>query len=180
MANTTKDWYALRVFSSAEKRVKEYIENEIERLNLSSSVSKILIPTEKIFQVKNGKKVNSEKLLYPGYLFIEAAMTKEVYSAIKSVNGVVDIMGTKDKAIPLRPAEIRQILQQVDESIEKDEENMTPFIKGEKVKVTDGPFKDFNAVVEEVLDDKKKLKVSVMIFGRKTIVELNFVQIVKV
>ncbi len=179
MAEITKDWYALRVFSSAEKRVKDYIETEVERMNLSSCVTQILIPTEKIFQIKNGKKHNSEKLLYPGYIFIEASMTKEVYSVLKSINGVVDVMGTKDTPIPLRPAEIRHILQKVDESIEKDEENITPFIVGEMVKVTDGPFKDFNGVVEEVLDDKKKLKVMVKIFGRKTIVELNFVQVVK-
>jgi transcriptional antiterminator NusG len=143
-----------------------------------------LIPTEKIYQVKNGKKVSMERIFYPGYILIEALLTGEIQHIIRNLPHVSGFLtekqGGKDKEpSPLRQSEVNRILGRVDELIDKEEEIITPFVVGEAVKVTDGPFNGFDGTVEEVLEDKRKLKVMVKIFGRKTILELNFVQVVK-
>ena len=143
-----------------------------------------MIPTEKIYQVKNGKKVSMERIFYPGYILIEALLTGEIQHIIRNLPHVSGFLtekqGGKDKEpSPLRQSEVNRILGRVDELIDKEEEIITPFVVGEAVKVTDGPFNGFDGTVEEVLEDKRKLKVMVKIFGRKTILELNFVQVVK-
>lgn len=184
MSEIAKKWYVVRAAGGKEKKAKEYIENEIKRLGLTDYVSQVLIPTEKIYQVRNGKKVSTERIFYPGYILIEAALTGEIQHIIRNLPHVSGFLtekqGGKDKEpSPLRQSEVNRILGRVDELIEKEEENITPFIVGEAVKVTDGPFNGFDGTIEEILEDKKKLKVMVKIFGRKTILELNFVQVVK-
>ena len=179
-----KKWYVVRTVGGKEKKAKEYIENEIKRLGLTDYVSQVLIPTEKIYQVKNGKKVSMERIFYPGYILIEALLTGEIQHIIRNLPHVSGFLtekqGGKDKEpSPLRQSEVNRILGRVDELIDKEEEIITPFVVGEAVKVTDGPFNGFDGTVEEVLEDKRKLKVMVKIFGRKTILELNFVQVVK-
>ena len=153
-------------------------------LGLEDYVSKVLIPTEKIYQVKNGKKVSMERIFYPGYILIEAALTGEIQHVIRNLPHISGFLsekqgGKEKEPTPLRQSEVNRILGRVDELADKDEENIRPFVVGETVKVVDGPFNGFDGTIEEILEDKKKLKVSVKIFGRKTILELNFVQVVK-
>ncbi|MBE6229818.1 MAG: transcription termination/antitermination factor NusG [Bacteroidales bacterium] len=184
MSEIAKKWYVVRAAGGKEKKAKEYIENEIKRLGLDDYVSQVLIPTEKIYQIKNGKRVSMERIFYPGYILIEAALTGEIQHIIRNLPHISGFLsekqgGKEKEPTPLRQSEVNRILGRVDELIEKEEENITPFVVGEAVKVTDGPFNGFDGTVEEVLEDKKKLKVMVKIFGRKTILELNFVQVVK-
>lgn len=184
MSEIAKKWYVVRAAGGKEKKAKEYIENEVKRLGLDDYVSQVLIPTEKIYQVKNGKKVSMDRIFYPGYILIEAALTGELQHIIRNLPHVSGFLsekqgGKEKEPTPLRQSEVNRILGRVDELIEKDEENITPFIVGEAVKVIDGPFNGFDGTIEEILEDKKKLKVMVKIFGRKTILELNFVQVVK-
>jgi transcriptional antiterminator NusG len=184
MSEIAKKWYVVRAAGGKEKKAKEYIENEIKRLGLDDYVSQVLIPTEKIYQIKNGKRVSMDRIFYPGYILIEAALTGEIQHIIRNLPHISGFLsekqgGKEKEPTPLRQSEVNRILGRVDELIEKEEENVTPFVVGEAVKVTDGPFNGFDGTIEEVLEDKKKLKVMVMIFGRKTILELNFVQVVK-
>lgn len=184
MSEIAKKWYVVRAAGGKEKKAKEYIENEIKRLGLDDYVSQVLIPTEKIYQIKNGKRVSMDRIFYPGYILIEAALTGEIQHIIRNLPHISGFLsekqgGKEKEPTPLRQSEVNRILGRVDELIEKEEENVTPFVVGEAVKVTDGPFNGFDGTVEEVLEDKKKLKVMVKIFGRKTILELNFVQVVK-
>ena len=181
---TEKQWYVVRAIGGKENKVKEYLEKEIRILHLEDQISQVLIPTEKIYQVKNGKKVSMERIFYPGYILIEANLTGEIQHIIRNLPHVSGFLtekqGGKDKEpSPLRQSEVNRILGRVDELIDMEEENVTPFIVGEAVKVTDGPFSGFDGTVEEVLDDKKKLKVMVKIFGRKTPLELGFMQVEK-
>ncbi len=183
MSDISKKWYVVRAAGGKEKKAKEYIENEIKRLNLEEYVSQVLIPTEKIYQVKNGKKVSMERIFYPGYILIEAALTGEIQHLIRNlphISGFLTESSGKDKEpVPLRQSEVNRILGRVDELAVKEEENITPFIVGEPVKVIDGPFNGFDGIVDEIMEDRKKLKVMVKIFGRKTHLELNFVQVIK-
>ena len=184
MSEIAKKLYVVRAAGGKEKKAKEYIENEIKRLGLDDYVSQVLIPTEKIYQIKNGKRVSMDRIFYPGYILIEAALTGEIQHIIRNLPHISGFLsekqgGKEKEPTPLRQSEVNRILGRVDELIEKEEENITPFVVGEAVKVTDGPFNGFDGTVEEVLEDKKKLKVMVKIFGRKTILELNFVQVVK-
>lgn len=184
MSEITKKWYVVRAVGGKEKKAKEYIENEIKRLGLSDYVTQVLIPTEKIYQFKNGKKVSKERIFYPGYILIEAALTGEIQHIIRNLPHVSGFLtekrvGKEMEPSPLRQSEVNRILGKVDELMDKDEEIITPFVVGEAVKVVDGPFNGFDGTIEEVLEDKRKLKVMVKIFGRKTILELNFVQVVK-
>lgn len=186
MTEQSKKWYVVRTAGSKEKKAKEYIESEIRRLKLSDDISQVIIPTEKVFTIKNGKKVSAERILYPGYIFIEANMTGEIQHVIKDVPNVAGFLTErqgKDKndkePVPIRPSEINRILGRMDEMMDSEEETANPFIIGEAVKITDGPFNGFDGTIEEIIEDKKKLKVMVKIFGRKTLLELNFVQVVK-
>jgi transcriptional antiterminator NusG len=172
-------WYVVRAITGQEKKVKAQIEVELERAGLLSQVPQILIPTEKIYQVKNGKKTSKEKAFLPGYILINADVSGEVGHIIESVNGVVGFLGGKSTPTPLRISEVNRILGNVDEMAEQGETLIEPYIVGESVKVIDGPFSGFSGVIEEVMEDKKKLKVMVKIFGRRTPLELNFVQVEK-
>ncbi len=156
------------------------IELEIDRMKLGKYVSQVLIPTEKIYQIKKGKKVSKERNFFPGYVLIEADLSGEVPHIIKSVNGVIGFLGTKQGVpVPLRQVEVNRILGKVDELEENDAEISIPFIVGESVKVIDGPFNSFTGIIEHINEEKKKLKVMVKIFGRKTPLELNYMQVEK-
>lgn len=174
-----KKWYVVRAISGNEKKIKQYIENEINRLGLKDYVSQVLIPTEKVYQIRKGKKVSKERNYFPGYVLIEAVLTGEIPHIIKNIPGVINFLGTKGVAVPLRQSEVNRILGKVDELSEKEEELTTPFIIGETVTVIDGPFNSFSGVIEEINEEKKKLKVMVKIFGRKTPLELSFMQVEK-
>jgi len=172
-------WYVARAITGQEKKVKAQIEVELERAGLSVHVPQILIPTEKVYTVKNGKKIAKEKAYLPGYILIQAEIVGEVGHIIDSVNGVVGFLGGKSTPVPLRANEVSRILGNVDQISENGETILEPFIVGESVKVNDGPFSGFSGVIEEVSEEKKKLKVMVKIFGRRTPLELNFVQVEK-
>ncbi|HBF88431.1 MAG TPA: transcription termination/antitermination factor NusG [Bacteroidales bacterium] len=180
MGDINKKWYVVRAISGSEKKIKEYIENEISRLNLQDYVSQVLIPTEKVYQIRKGKKISKERNYFPGYILIEAALVGEIPHIIKNITGVIGFLGSNDGvAVPLRMSEVNRILGKVDELAESEEEINMPFFIGENVKVVDGPFNSFSGVIEEVNEEKKKLKVMVKIFGRKTPLELSFLQVEK-
>jgi len=173
-----KKWYVVRTIGGKEKKVKEQIENEISRLNLQEFVSQVLIPTEKVYQIRNGKKISKEKNFLPGYILIEAALVGEVPHVLQNMNNIIGFLGNEKggEPAPLRLSEVNRILGKVDELAENEEELSIPFYVGETVKVIDGPFNGFSGIIEEVNNEKKKLKVMVKIFGRKTPLELGFVQ----
>lgn len=181
MSDPEKKWYVLRAISGKEKKVKEYIDNEVKVLNLQSYINQVVIPTEKVFQIKNGKKISKERNYFPGYVFIEAALVGEIVHILNNVPNVISFVGAnKGKTpVPLRPDEVNQILGIVDKLQETDEQLSQPYFVGEEVKVIDGPFSEFIGVIEEVNDEKKKLKLMVKIFGRKAPLELKFSQVEK-
>ena len=181
MAEIAKKWYVVRAVSGKEKKVKEYLELEIARMKLTDYVNQVLIPTEKVFKIQNGKKVNKEKAFLPGYVLSEAALVGEVTHVIKSIPNVIGFLGTEKggEAVPMRMAEVNRILGKVDELSITEEELKIPFVVGESVKVIDGPFNNFSGVVDEINEEKKKLKVMVKIFGRKNLLELNYMQVEK-
>ncbi|MBM3434610.1 MAG: transcription termination/antitermination factor NusG [Bacteroidetes bacterium] len=179
MTEQVKKWYVVRTISGSEKKVKGYMESEINRLNLGDFISKILIPIEKVYQVRNGKKVSKERNLYPGYVLIEAVLVGEIPHIIKNIPGVIGFLGSKGEPNPIRQSEVNRILGKVDELAEQGEEVNVPYIVGETVTVIDGPFNSFSGIIEEINEEKKKLKVMVKIFGRKTPLELSFMQVEK-
>lgn len=181
MAEVKKRWYVIRAISGKERKVKEQLELEIQRQNLSDYVEQILIPTEKVYQIRNGKKISKEKNYLPGYVLIEAALVGEVEHVIQSTNNIIGFLGGEKGGdpLPMRESEVNRILGKVDELAEADEEMNIPYVIGESVKVIDGPFNNFNGVIEEINEEKKKLKVMVKIFGRKTPLELNYMQVQK-
>ena len=179
MGDQVKKWYVVRAISGNEKKVKQYLESEINRLNLQDFISQVLIPTEKVYQVRNGKKISKERSYLPGYVLVEAVLVGEIPHIIRNIPGVLGFLGSKDEPVPLRPAEVNRILGKVDELSEQGAELSVPFIVGETVTVTDGPFNSFSGVIEEINEEKKKLKVMVKIFGRKTPLELSFMQVAK-
>ena len=179
MGEQVKKWYVVRAVSGKEKKVKEYIESEINRLGLQEFVSQVLIPTEKVYQVRKGKKISKERNYFPGYVLIEAALVGEITHIIRNIPNVLGFLGTGNEPSPMRASEVKRILGKVDELAEQGEGVNIPFIIGETVKVIDGPFNSFSGVIEEINEEKKKLKVMVKIFGRKTPLELNFMQVEK-
>ncbi|MFL9842823.1 transcription termination/antitermination protein NusG [Flavobacterium rhizosphaerae] len=180
--NNVKKWYVVRAVSGQENKVKNYIETEIGRLGMSDYISQVLVPTEKVVQVRDGKKISKDKVYFPGYVMIEANLTGEVPHIIKSITGVIGFLGeTKGgDPVPLRQSEVNRMLGKVDELSVKTDNVSIPFNLGETVKVIDGPFNGFNGTVEKVNEEKRKLEVMVKIFGRKTPLELSFMQVEKV
>ena len=181
MSENSKKWYVLRAIGGKEKKVKEYIENEIANGDLKDFVDQVLIPTEKVYQIRNGKKISKERNFFPGYILIEAALVGEVAHTLRNFPNVIGFLGdTKGgDPVPMRQSEVNRILGRVDELAETDEELNIPFVVGETVKVIDGPFNGFNGTIEEINEEKKKLQVMVKIFGRKTPLELSFMQVEK-
>lgn len=176
-----KKWYSLRVISGKEKKIKERLEQEIQRSGWKECVTQILVPTEKVYKIRNGKKVISERNILPGYILVEADPNRfsgEMIQAITNTPNVIHFLG-KNNPIPMRESEANRMLGRVDDSQDAGESLIEPYIIGETVKITDGPFSDFVGDIQEVNEDKKKLKVIVKIFGRGTEVELNFMQVEK-
>ena len=174
-------WYSLRVISGKEKKIKEYIELELQRKKWNDFVTQILVPSEKVYKIRNGKKVILERNILPGYILVEAFPSKfsgEMIQAITNVPNVIHFLGGTNP-IPMRQSEANRMLGKVDESQEVGESMLEPFIIGETIKIIDGPFNDFVGDIKEVNEEKKKLKVIVKIFGRGTEVELNFMQVEK-
>ena len=177
-----KKWYVVRAVSGQENKVKDYIEREIAQQGLSDYVEQVLVPTEKVVQVRNGKKINKEKVYFPGYIMVEANLSGEVPHTIRSINGVIGFLGEVKGGdpVPLRKAEVNRMLGKVDELTVKVDNVAIPFSVGETIKVVDGPFNGFNGTVERVNEEKRKLEVMVKIFGRKTPLELSYMQVEKI
>lgn len=177
-----KKWYVVKAVTGQENKVKNYIENETSRLGYADYVEEVLVPTEKVVQIRNGKRINKEKVHMPGYVMIKASLAGEVVHIIKSIPGVVGFLSeTKGgDPLPLRKSDVNRMLGQVDELAENVEAVAIPFIVGETVKVVDGPFNGFTGTVEKVNEEKRKLEVMVKIFGRKTPLELSYMQVEKV
>src|SRR5690606_25433941 len=177
--NEDSKWYVLRVVSGKEKKIKEYLDKEIRLSGWSKIVLQILCPVEKVFKVQAGKKVLREKILFPGYLMLEATdarLRDDIIQTIKSITGVIHFLG-KDNPTPLRKNEVNKMFGKMDEVSEQGIGMADPFTEGETVKIIDGPFNDFNGTIEEINEEKKKLKVVVKIFGRATPVELSYMQV---
>jgi transcription termination/antitermination protein NusG len=176
-------WFVLRVISGKEKKVKEYLDKEITRGGWTETVKQVFLPVEKVYKVANGKKVMRERNYYPGYVMIEIAQGKlsdDLRDIIKNTTNVIHFLG-KENPIALRKSEVNKMLGKMDEMAEAGGLSMSePFIVGETIKIIEGPFNDFNGVIEDVNDEKKKLKVTVKIFGRSTPVELNYMQVEKI
>ena len=193
MSESNKKWYVLRAAGGKEKKAKEYLEKEIERRSLQDLVSQVLVPTEKVYRIRDGKRICTERLFYPGYVLIEAELTGELQHIIRNevphMSGFLtekrDVVRGGGKAqeeklpIPLRDDEVKRILGEQDEMASTEAETVVDYKAGDAVKITDGPFTGFDGTVEEIVEDRSKLKVMVMIFGRKTILELNFTQVTK-
>ncbi|MBE6314845.1 MAG: transcription termination/antitermination factor NusG [Bacteroidales bacterium] len=180
MAENKKEWYVLRAISGKESKVKEVLDAAIKNTDLGKYVSQVLIPTEKIFTTRNGKKVLKERTLYSGYVFVEADLQGEVIHELRNTTNVIDFLRGRTKGSmpePLRESEVRRMLGAVDDLQEPVEENVNEYIVGEPVKVTFGPFSGFCGVIKEVNNEKKKLKVEVKIFGRPTDLELENSQV---
>tara|TARA_R110002051_G_scaffold75877_2_gene138171 strand:+ start:1438 stop:1995 length:558 start_codon:yes stop_codon:yes gene_type:complete len=177
-----KKWYVVRAVSGQENKIKAYIESEISRLGLEDFVDQVLVPTERVVQIRNGKKIHKEKVFFPGYIMVQANLAGEVPHIIKSITNVIGFLGeTKGgDPVPLRQSEVNRMLGKVDElSIEADANVAIPFTKGETVKVIDGPFNGFDGTIEKINEEKRKLEVMVKIFGRKTPLELSYMQVEK-
>ncbi|MCB0711712.1 MAG: transcription termination/antitermination factor NusG [Ignavibacteriae bacterium] len=171
-----KKWYALRIFSGHESRVLQLLENELERIGLSEYVPHIIIPQEKVFEVRDGKKRTRMKNFLPGYLLIEAILTKKVIDVIQNTPSVMSFLGRKNEPEALQDHEVRRILDRMEER-KNVETIVEAFEVGDPVKVIDGPFNNFSGIVREVNNQKQKLKVEVSIFGRKTPVLLDYTQV---
>lgn len=187
VAESESKWYVLRVVSGKEKKVKEYLDKDISRNNWNNIVKQVFLPTEKVYKVQNGKKVMREKNYFPGYVMLEVASGKlndDIVMYISNLSNVMHFLtdgkGSKGNIISLRKPEVNKMLGKVDEMNDQGVTLSEPFIIGETIKIIEGPFNDFNGVIEEITDEKKKLKVSVKIFGRSTPVELNYMQVEKI
>ena len=171
-----KKWYVLRTYSGHENKVKSYIENEVAQAGLTDRIGSVIVPSEKVFEVKDGKKKSKTRTFFPGYILIEAVLDKGVTHIILNTPSVISFVGPNNAPTPLQPGEVRRLIGKIEER--KTVEVMeVPFKPGDAVKVTDGPFTNFNGFVQEVHEEKMKLKVMVSIFGRKTPLELDFSQV---
>jgi len=184
MSENVKKWYVLRAIGGKEKKVKEYIDNEVARLNLGEYVSQVLIPMEKVFEVKNGKKKVKYKNFFPGYILIEADLDDNVKRFLAKVPSIMGVVGSKNikgqrlEPIPLRETEIKRIKAILNDESQTEKIDLK-LNQGDPVKVTSGPFNNFNGTILEINTEKMKVKVMVSIFGRKTPIELEFTQIEK-
>lgn len=181
-ASENRKWYSLRVISGKEKKIQERILLEIERSNWKDAVFSVVVPTEKVYKIRNGKKVMQERNLLPGYILVEAVgarLNGDIAKMISDIPNVIHFLG-KETPLPMTQVEANRLLGKVDESAETGETLSEPFLIGETVRIVDGAFADFIGDVQEVNDEKKKLKVIVKIFGRGTEMELGFMQVEKI
>ena len=186
---SVRKWYVLRTAGGKEKKAVEYIESQIRAMGWRANIPQVLIPTEKVYQIKGGKKISKERTILPGYILVETeSMTGEMIHMLRNVPGVSGFIeeerivdGARKKVpVPMRQPEVNRILGKIDELAASDEELEVAFFVGEIVKVIDGPFNSFSGTIEEVNNEQKKLKVMVKIFGRQTPLELNFTQVEKI
>ena len=173
-----KRWYSVSVLSNFEKKIAEQIRTSVEEKGLEDQIDEVLVPTEEVIEVRRGKKVTAERRFIPGYVLVHMEMSDEGYHLINSINRVTGFLGPQGRPMPMRDAEVQQILGRVEEGQEAPK-LLISFDIGEKVKVNEGPFEDFDGTVEEVDDENQRLKVTVSIFGRATPVELEFTQVSK-
>ena len=183
MAETKKEWYVLRAIAGKEAKVKEVLDAAIKNTDLGNYVSQVLIPTEKVYTSRNGKKVVKEKNLYSGYVFIEANLTGEVIYELRNTTNVIDFLRGRSKTSkpePLRESEVMRMLGSIDESQNAQAADAFDFVVGETVKVNFGPFSGFTGTIREVTPERRKIKVEVKIFGRPTDLELENTQVERV
>ncbi|MEM0950189.1 MAG: transcription termination/antitermination protein NusG [Pseudomonadota bacterium] len=173
-----KRWYSVSVLSNFEKKVAEQIRQSVIDAGLEDEIEEVLVPTEEVIEIRRGKKVPTERRFMPGYVLVRMEMSDEGYHLVNSINRVTGFLGPQGRPMPMRDAEVNQILNRVEEGVEAPR-TLISFEVGEKVKVNDGPFEDFDGMVEEVDEDNQRLKVTVSIFGRATPVELEFTQVSK-
>lgn len=171
-------WYIVQAYSNFEKKVAEAIEKEAQQKGLSQFFEKILVPTEKVVEIRRGRKVDAERKFFPGYVLVRADLTDDVYHLIKNTPKVTGFLGSDSKPVPISDSEAEQILMQVQEGVDRPKPSVS-FEVGEQVRVADGPFASFNGIVQEVEEDRSRLKVEVSIFGRATPVDLEFGQVEK-
>ncbi|MCK5078261.1 MAG: transcription termination/antitermination factor NusG [Calditrichia bacterium] len=170
-------WYSLRVISGQEEKVKKHIEFEVEDNNISEKVGSVIVPMETVLEMKDGKKRVKNKVFFPGYIFIEVEMDGQVQHVINNAAGVISFVGPKNHPVPLKNAEVDRIKARLEKEHEEVEIVEIPFKIGDAVKISDGPFADFVGFIEEINEEKQKIKVLVSIFGRETPVELDFLQV---
>ena len=173
-----KRWYSISVLSNFEKKVAETIRQSVIDAGLEDEIEEVLVPTEEVIEIRRGKKVTAERRFMPGYVLVRMEMSDPGYHLFNSINRVTGFLGPQGRPMPMRDAEVNQILNRVQEG-EEAPRTLIHFEIGEKVKVTDGPFEDFDGMVEEVDDENQRLKVTVSIFGRATPVELEYTQVSK-
>jgi transcriptional antiterminator NusG len=174
----TTRWYIVHAYSNFEKKVAESIREQAKQRHLDHLFEAVMVPTEKVVEVRRGRKVDAERKFFPGYVLVKCELTDEIYHLIKNTPKVTGFLGSDNKPMPISDAEAQRILHQVQEGIERPKPSVT-FEVGEQVRVSDGPFASFNGVVEEVDDARSRVKVAVSIFGRATPVELEFGQVEK-
>lgn len=174
-----KNWYVVHTQTGSEEKVKSALENKISSEGLADSISKVIIPTEQISEVRSGKKKISQRKFFPGYLLVEMELNEKTYLSVKNAPGVTGFIGLGKKPMPLPQSEVDVILKKTEETQVKPSPKIV-FEKGEQVRVTEGPFLNFNGTIEEIHPEKGKIKVSVSIFGRSTPVELEYWQVEKI
>ena len=172
-------WCVVHVYSGSEKKVAEAIKDQISRKGMQEYFSEVLVPTEEVVEVRRGVRVNSERKFFPGYILINMELSDETWHLIKSQSRVTGILGSKGKPVPITEKEAQQLINQISEGIERPRASII-YEVGEQVRVCDGPFASFNGLVEDVDEDKARLKVAVSIFGRSTPVDLDYSQVEKV
>jgi transcription termination/antitermination protein NusG len=170
-------WYTLNVFNGKEKKIVEDIEKTLDEHNLSKYVGQILIPREKIYEMKNGKRTKTERNFYPGYILINCDMNGELLKRVKYVKGVIDFLGILGEPTPLRESEITSILKKCDDLFDESPIVVNQLLVGQEVEIITGPFSTLHGKISKILDDKKRIIVNVSIFNRKTPVELNYDQV---